>query len=452
MYYNLYICASLFRLATFLVANNCSSENGCTYSPVVHAYCSDFEVILTMTVDQWASEASWELRRVADGTKVLANQGFPANYATTENTVTLGPEYYCVDVYDDHGDGGIQGSVEVTGQEFVVQWASNAYTNFGSFCFDLAPSACVSDSDCPDEVCTVFQCDTAWGWCSKEGVDLDCDDGLDCTEDTCDNSVGCVNEAQPLPCSDGDPCTSGDMCVGTSCIASGDTCDDGNECTTDSCATDGSCSYINNTESCDDGDVCTEGDYCNEGSCTNTGAANCDDDDSCTEDHCEPGVGCVYEADPPISCDQVPSGLCCCGNGDQEGAEDCDDDNEDETDGCSIECAALPLPPADPVTLAPEPERTVAAPFSDSISFLYSGPNAIQVGADEETFKEKLVAVVRGRVLNTLGEGLCSVTISVKNHPEYGKAVSREDGYFDFAINSYIFLVILQQYSYMFYI
>ncbi|MBN2495615.1 MAG: hypothetical protein JXR96_13560 [Deltaproteobacteria bacterium] len=75
------------------------------------------------------------------------------------------------------------------------------------------------------------------------GQARDCDDGNPCTADGCDPASGCTHDGTGLTgaCDDGDVCTQNDHCLGDAagtCLgldATAVLCDDGNDCTTDSC-------------------------------------------------------------------------------------------------------------------------------------------------------------------------------------------------------------------------
>jgi len=69
------------------------------------------------------------------------------------------------------------------------------------------------------------------------------------------------------------------------------------------------------------------------------------------------------------------------------------------------------------------------------VSFLYSGPNAAQTGVAPEALSSKQLAVLRGRTLKTSGAPLPGVTVSILNHPEFGRVTTRSDGSFDIAVN-----------------
>ena len=65
---------------------------------------------------------------------------------------------------------------------------------------------------------------------------LDCNDDNPCTEDSCEPSTGCDHQNNEAPCSDGSVCTQEDACAGGECVpGQALECDDGQECTVDSC-------------------------------------------------------------------------------------------------------------------------------------------------------------------------------------------------------------------------
>jgi len=140
-----------------------------------------------------------------------------------------------------------------------------------------------------------------------DGVDNDCDgeldedfteceDGDDCTEDTCGPGGVCESVLlDGIPCENGDPCTINDTCSSGVCVPGTNRfCNDANPCTDDACLT-GGCVYSANSAACDDGDPCTLVDSCSAAVCVGSGADDCDDQNDCTADSCESGNGCVYE-------------------------------------------------------------------------------------------------------------------------------------------------------------
>jgi RHS repeat-associated protein len=92
------------------------------------------------------------------------------------------------------------------------------------------------------------------------------------------------------------------------------------------------------------------------------------------------------------------------------------------------------LPP-NPATVAPILDPTVSHNVYDSTQFLYAGSNPIQTGVQPGTIELKRAAVMRGRVLDKQNNPLSGVTITIKDHPEFGQTLSRADGWFDMAVN-----------------
>jgi len=136
-----------------------------------------------------------------------------------------------------------------------------------------SPGCAVEDEDvgescCGDGICGAGGvCEASYGFCEDEYT---CDDGNDCTVDTCDEEYDyCI--ATPAP--DGTSCDGGyGGCMDGYCeyvyefCADGYSCDDGNDCTVDTCDEQndacGNAPAPNGT-SCDGGyGACDDG-YCN---------------------------------------------------------------------------------------------------------------------------------------------------------------------------------------------
>ena len=92
------------------------------------------------------------------------------------------------------------------------------------------------------------------------------------------------------------------------------------------------------------------------------------------------------------------------------------------------------LPP-DPATVAPELDMTQVTTLYDATAFLFSGSNPIQTGVNPDDIEAKRVVVLRGKVLNRDNSPLPGVTITIKDHPEFGQTLSRDDGQFDLVVN-----------------
>ena len=182
-------------------------------------------------------------------------------------------------------------------------------------CLDPCPDGCDDGIEC-----TTDTCDPELG-CVYSTDDAACDDDVDCTNDRCDGELGCTHDKRDELCDDGLLCTT-DVCEVTGCISTSDaaSCDDEIACTADSCdpAT---------------GDPLT--------GCVHTAdAAVCDDEVACTLDSCDPATGCVSEPDDAACDDGNP---CTADHCDPSAGDDpCRHDNLsindcDDGDSCTID-------------------------------------------------------------------------------------------------------------------
>ncbi len=145
------------------------------------------------------------------------------------------------------------------------------------FCQEAGLTSC--DAAVPaEEICNGLDDD-----CDGDMDEETCDDGNECTDDTCLGEEGC--QYVPLSageCKDGDVCTVGDHCNAGVCEGSLISCDDSNPCTDDSCDGLGGCQYVNNQGDCDDQDPCTVADECSGGSCAGVSVnCTCQNDSDC---------------------------------------------------------------------------------------------------------------------------------------------------------------------------
>ncbi len=114
------------------------------------------------------------------------------------------------------------------------------------------PTDCVVDDDCDDgnvcdgeEVCVSGVCD--------EGVALDCDDGVSCTDDSCDITDGCEHVTDDAVCDNGLYCDGDETCH----ITNG--CEDGTApCTGDQTCNEETNMCVEDEDS--DGDGIPDGD------------------------------------------------------------------------------------------------------------------------------------------------------------------------------------------------
>ena len=106
--------------------------------------------------------------------------------------------------------------------------------------------------------------------------------------------------------------------------------------------------------------------------------------------------------------------------------------SDSDTTDSNTNSSALPSDPADVATAI---DLTAYPDFIDTIAFLYSGDDPIQTGVSDDTIVTERAAVIRGQVLDRDNEPLSGVTITIKDHSEYGQTLSRENGWFDMVVN-----------------
>ena len=193
------------------------------------------------------------------------------------------------------------------------------------------------DTPCDDgDDCTIG--DTCQSGQCKPGVLMNCNDSNPCTDDSCQEGVGCSHVANSDPCSDNNECTSSDHCLDGDCVFDGTSdCNDGNACTADGCDPNVGCTYEMTEAPCDDDDICTLGDHCHLGDCISAGSLSCNDSNDCTDDSCEPDTGCVFTPNSaPCDLENDCSTLDYCSQGKCQPGEpvDCNDDNPCTSEFC----------------------------------------------------------------------------------------------------------------------
>lgn len=104
------------------------------------------------------------------------------------------------------------------------------------------PRECALDEDCDDDLfCNGLE-HCVLGRCSA-GTPVECDDGVDCTEDRCaEDDKACEHRPDDGRClAPGLACLSGVCDAAIGCVVARDDaeCDDGNDCTLDGCTVDG---------------------------------------------------------------------------------------------------------------------------------------------------------------------------------------------------------------------
>lgn len=157
-----------------------------------------------------------------------------------------------------------------------------------------ADCACVADADCDDGAfCNGVE--SCSGGACQAGAPVNCDDGVACTIDTCDEAAdACDHEALDLACDDGAFCNGEEWCDAVLGCQAGTpvNCDDGVGCTSDLCyeAFD-MCIYTPDYSVCDNGVFCDGAEVCDPDFDCQPGSDPCDAGETCDEgtDSCEGG-------------------------------------------------------------------------------------------------------------------------------------------------------------------
>ena len=201
-----------------------------------------------------------------------------------------------------------------------------------------AGKACDDGTKCTQE-------ETCQGGKCTGGAQVVCDDKNPCTDDKCDDKLGCVQLPNQAKCDDGDTCTVEDVCKDKACVAGvPKDCDDKNPCTVDSCVKGGGssgCTHVAGGSKCDDDNFCTDVDYCAGGVCMPGPPRYCGDNNPCSIDVCDPKEGKCLNSKPEGGLPCGTGGYCSkagvcmrdigCNPSDKFA---CNDHNECTTDSC----------------------------------------------------------------------------------------------------------------------
>jgi hypothetical protein len=196
--------------------------------------------------------------------------------------------------------------------------------------------------DCADPDCEAKLCDdglycnegeTCQGGVCTGGGPTACDDGVSCTDDSCNEAAGaCENMPNDAYCQDdGLYCNGDEYCdPETDCTSTGTPCLPGEICNEaiDQCE-EADCQ--SHTE-CDDGLYCNGAETCNltTGQCEQGTTVTCDDGQSCTDDYCN---------EVTDSCDNVVT----CGHVEVQIAAGSDDAEESESGSVGLTSNDLEL-------------------------------------------------------------------------------------------------------------
>lgn len=160
---------------------------------------------------------------------------------------------------------------------------------------------------------------------SPECVDVD--DGIACTQDTCDPETGVVTHTpDDTSCNDDVACTT-DTCSATAgCVytPTDTACDDGVDCTVDACDATNGCTHTTMDSLCEGDNASCTVPHCDAtAGCSEVPTnAMCDDGASCSTDTCDPTdsganatTGCVYQLDDSACADTAECSIDACSPG-----------------------------------------------------------------------------------------------------------------------------------------
>jgi hypothetical protein len=191
---------------------------------------------------------------------------------------------------------------------------------------------CLGDGDCDNGVFCDGDETCAGGVCDP-GTPPNCDDGVTCTDDTCDEANNqCDNVAQDALCDDSQHCNGVETCDSVNDCQAGTApnCNDAVVCTADSCnEVNDSCDNVADDGACSDGLFCNGTETCNVLTGCEAGAApDCNDGVGCTTDACDEGGD---------TCTNVPDDGSCSDGQFCNGVEVCDLTNDCQA-GASPAC------------------------------------------------------------------------------------------------------------------
>ncbi|XP_049888088.1 teneurin-m isoform X2 [Pectinophora gossypiella] len=117
---------------------------------------------------------------------------------------------------------------------------------------------------------------------------------------------------------------------------------------------------------------------------------------------------------------------------DKDGLVDCEDPECCQSAACKGSQLCVSSPKPTDILLRKQPPA-ITASFFERMKFLID-EGSLQNYAKQETFNESRSAVIRGRVVTSLGSGLVGVRVSTST-PLEGFTLTREDGWFDLLVN-----------------
>ncbi len=321
---------------------NCHTDSGVT--PVAEDVAPPFYAVVTNTaqgalMDSCNTGNTEVLAGLAEG---LDNDG-DGSYDGNDPDCTL-----CGDGNVDPGedcDGGACCEADCSFSVAGTACADGQFCNGDETCDGAGACDPGTPVNCDDVVaCTDDTCNEGTDSCDNVANDANCDDGLFCngTETCdavadcqagaavdCDDGIACTNDScneGTDSCDNVDNCPPGESCnLGTGLCVAGPFCGDGNvdpgeDCDGGLCC-EADCSFSVAGTNCDDGLFCTNPDTCDGAGTCGGPARNCSDGVACTDDNCnEAGDTCV---NTPNNANCPDDGLFCNGNEVCDAVNDC---------------------------------------------------------------------------------------------------------------------------------
>ncbi len=137
---------------------------------------------------------------------------------------------------------------------------------------------------------------------------VDCNDGISCTVDACVEGA-CVNTPTAALCDDSTFCNGIEVCDASSGCLPGTpiVCADGIDCTEDRCNEDENrCDFSPTDSLCDDGTFCNGPEVCDEfQGCRSGDVPDCTDAIACTDDRCDPDLDSCTHTPNDDRCDDL---------------------------------------------------------------------------------------------------------------------------------------------------
>ncbi|KAN0036152.1 hypothetical protein ACTA71_005454 [Dictyostelium dimigraforme] len=187
------------------------------------------------------------------------------------------PDNLCDISFCDEGQGCIIESIVNCPVPNICQISLGCIGSTGQCKF--APVNCDDGNDC-----TIDSCDPAWD-------EINCDDGNPCSDDTC-GPDGCVSELNDFNCFTDNKCLNS-VCTANGCVHTPINCDDGIDCSDDTCDPSIGCNnYLNHTNCNPSGNKCISA-TCETYNCLFTQTI-CNDGIQCSDDSCDPSTGCQF--------------------------------------------------------------------------------------------------------------------------------------------------------------